>query len=246
LNKHYPATCPKEKKSEHEEISDAQQKDIENMLKQEPLVLLGVTAYEIHVRKNWTTPIMLLGEKETIERLTKGEKVKIDEETEILPRRLSVMNSSGKSVIRFYETSACHSYHTMKNGIRIASIPTILQFFFAYVYSLGPHQRNVASMLCIAQHLMDVAKTKTKRRFDVLIPKECIGKQETFIEMKRHKAELYTDLSKNKSSPEFLKYFFTYNPNDTSKAKKKIKNQLKKTLRKRKTSKVLEIKDTDY
>jgi hypothetical protein len=34
-----------------------------------------------------------------------------------------------------HETAACHSYHQMANGIRVASIPTMLQFFFAYVYS---------------------------------------------------------------------------------------------------------------
>jgi hypothetical protein len=221
LNKHYSTTCPREKK-EHEEITDRQQKEVENLLKAEPVVLLGVTAYEIHVRKNWTLPIMLLAEKDTIERLTKSEDVKVDEETEILPRRISVINEDGKSVIRFYETTACHSYHTMKNGIRVASIPTILQFFFAYVYSVGPHAANIASMLCIAQNLMDVASKKSKRRFDVLIPKDCLGKQETFIEMKRQKAELYEELSKNKSSPEFIKYFFSYNPHDKS-AKKKTK-----------------------
>jgi len=242
LNKYYPSTCPKEKTEYHKEITDKQQKEIETLLKEEPVVLLGVTAYEIHVRKNWTTPVMLLAEKETIERLTKGEMVKLDEETEILPRRYSVINEEGDSIIRFYETSACHSYHTLKNGIRVASIPTILQFFFAYAYSFGPDQTNIANMLCIAQNLMDVAKSNTKRRFDVLIPKDCIGTQESFIAMKRQKAELYTDLSKNKSSPDFIKYFFTYNPRDTTASKKKVRSKLRKTLKKR--TKTMEVKSS--
>jgi hypothetical protein len=115
----------------------------------------------------------------------------------------------------------------------VASIPTILQFFFAYAYSFGPDQTNIANMLCIAQNLMDVAKSNTKRRFDVLIPKDCIGTQESFIEMKRHKAELYTDLAKNKSSPDFIKYFFSYNPKESATQKKKVKSKLRKTLKKR-------------
>jgi len=139
------------------------------------------------------------------------------------------LDSNGKSAIRYYETSACHSYHTLPNGIRVASIPTILQFFFAYVYSVGPHQENVASMLCIAQRLMDVAKSKSKRRFSILIPKDCLGKQESFIEMKRHKSELYTELSKNKESPEFVRYFFSYNPKDPATRRNSIKKLLKKT-----------------
>ena len=229
LNKHYPSTCPKTTKRVHADIDEAQRKEVETLLRKESVILLGVTAYEIHVHKNWTNPVMLLAEKDTIERLTKGKEVVIDEETEILPRRHTVMDSNGKSAIRYYETTACHSYHTLPNGIRVASIPTILQFFFAYVYSVGPHQENVASMLCIAQRLMDVAKSKSKRRFSILIPKDCLGKQESFIEMKRHKSELFTELSKNKESPDFVRYFFSYNPKDPATRRNSIKKLLKKT-----------------
>jgi hypothetical protein len=196
-------------------------------LKNEDVVLLSVSAAEIHLNKNWTTPIGLLAERETIERLTKGEKIEVNEENDILPRRTSVLSEDGtKSLFRFYETTACHSYHEMENGVRVASIPTTLQFFFAYLYS-GAQEENVASVLCIAQRLVDVANTKSKRRFEILTPKECIGVQETFVEMKRHKAELFEDLGKDRSSKKFLEYFFTYNPDDAS-SKKKAKSALKK------------------
>jgi hypothetical protein len=179
------------------------------------------------LNKNWTTPIGLLAERETIERLTKGEKVEVNEENDILPRRTSVMSEDGKkSLFRFYETTACHSYHEMENGVRVASIPTTLQFFFAYLYS-GAQEENVASVLCIAQRLVDVASSKAKRRFEILTPKECIGVQESFIEMKRHKAELFEEFGKDRSSKKFLEYFFTYNPDDSS-SKKKAKTALKK------------------
>ena len=227
LNKAYPASCNKKDAKQHEELTDEQQKGVLKLLKNEPVVLLSVSAAEIHLDKNWTTPIGLLAERETIERLTKGENVEVNEENDILPRRTSVMSEDGKkSLFRFYETTACHSYHEMENGVRVASIPTTLQFFFAYLYS-GAQEENVASVLCIAQRLVDVASSKAKRRFEILTPKECIGVQESFIEMKRHKAELFEEFGKDRSSKKFLEYFFTYNPDDAS-SKKKAKTAIKK------------------
>lgn len=227
LNKAYPASCNKKDAKQHDELTDEQQKGVLKLLKNEDVVLLSVSAAEIHLNKNWTTPIGLLAERETIERLTKGEKTEVNEENDILPRRTSVLSEDGKkSLFRFYETTACHSYHEMDNGVRVASIPTTLQFFFAYLYS-GAQEENVASVLCIAQRLVDVANSKAKRRFEILTPKECIGVQESFIEMKRNKAELFEDLGKDRNSKKFLEYFFTYNPGDAS-SKKKAKSALKK------------------
>jgi hypothetical protein len=227
LNKAHPTTCNQKIAKKREELSDEQQKGVLKLLKNEPVVLLSVSAAEIHLDKNWTIPIGLLAERETIERLTKGEKVEVNEENDILPRRTYVMNSDGtKSVFRFYETTACHSYHEMENGVRVASIPTTLQFFFAYLYS-GAQEDNIANVLCIAQRLVDIANSKTKRRFDILTPRECIGIQESFVEMKRSKAELFEELGKDRNSKKFLENFFTYNPDDST-SKKKAKSAIKK------------------
>jgi len=227
LNKAHPTTCNIDVAKQREELTNEEQKGVLKLLKNEPVVLLSVSAAEIHLNKKWTIPIGLLAERETIERLTKGEKVEVNEENDILPRRTYVMNSDGtKSLFRFYETTACHSYHELENGVRVASIPTTLQFFFAYLYS-GAQEENVANVLCIAQRLVDVANSKAKRRFEILTPKECIGIQESFIEMKRNKAELFEELSKDRSSKKFLENFFTYNPDDAS-SKKKAKAAIKK------------------
>ena len=227
LNNAYPTTCNKEDAKEHAELTPEQQRGVTDLLKNEPVVLLSVSAAEIHLDEKWTTPIGLLADAETIDRLTKGEEVEIQEENDILPRRVAVIGKDGKKTLfRFYETTACHSYHEMKNGIRVASIPTALQFFFAYLYS-GAHEENTASVLCIAQKLVELANSKPKRRFAILTPKECIGTQESFTEMKQQKAKLYEDLGKNKSSADFLQYFFTYNPNDKE-SKKKAKAAIKK------------------
>ena len=227
LNKAHPTTCNKDIAKKREALTDEQQKGVLKLLKNEPVVLLSVSAAEIHLDKNWTVPIGLLAERETIERLTKGEKVEVNEENDILPRRTYVMNEDGtKSFFRFYETTACHSYHEMENGVRVASIPTTLQFFFAYLYS-GAQEDNVANVLCIAQRLVDIANSKAKRRFDILTPRECIGIQESFVEMKRNKAELFKELGKDRSSKKFFENFFTYNPDDDS-SKKKAKAAIKK------------------
>jgi len=227
LNAAHPVTCKKEEGSVHDQLTAEQQKGVIKMLKNEPVVLLSVSAAEIHLGEKWTTPIGLLAERETIERLTKGENVVVSEENDILPRRTVVLNADGKrSLFRFYETTACHSYHEMKNGVRVASIPTTLQFFFAYMYS-GAEEANIASVLCIAQRLVEIANEKPSRRFDVLTPKECIGEQESFTDMKRNKAKLYSELGKDKSSAAYLEYFFTYDPSDAA-SKKKAKSAIEK------------------
>jgi hypothetical protein len=225
LNKAHPVTCKKDSETERIELTEQQQKGVIRLLRAEPIVLLGVSSAQIHLDQNWTTPIGLLADSSTIERLTAGEKTEVFEENDILPKRTVVLDSSGKKTLfRFYETTACHSYHKMQNGVKVASIPTALQFFFAYMYS-GAHEEKLASVLCISQRLVDVANAKPERRFAILTPKECIGTQESFIEMKRGKADLLLELSKNKSSKEYLEYFFTYNPDDKT-GKKKVKKQL--------------------
>jgi hypothetical protein len=88
-------------------------------------------------------------------------------------------------------------------------------------------------LLCVSQRLVDLAAHKEKRRYALLTPIDCIGKQETLVDIKRHKAELYTELSKNKSSVDFLKYFFTYNPRDTATKRAKARKALNKTRKAR-------------
>lgn len=233
LNKHYPIVCKKKEAQEHRPIPSEFKRDILKMIKKEHVILLGVTASEVHLRQQWTAPVMILADKETIERLTKGKKnVVVDEGTEILPPRYSVYEEDGTSYIRFYESTACHSYHIMPDGVMVASIPTILQFFFAYIYS-NARSENIASIQCIAQRLVDVAHTKSKRRFALLTPIDCYGQQETLIDIRKTKAELYEKYGKDKSSADFLRYFFTYTPSMTKTQRKRLREQLRKTRKSR-------------
>jgi hypothetical protein len=175
----------------------------------------------------------LLANKDTILRLTEGYKVFVNEGSEILPPlyfvHLPEEPEGSTAFLRFYETTACHSYHNA-GDIRVASIPTILQFFFAYVYSAAK-QSNIESILCVAQRLVDLADHKPKRRFEILTPIDCLGTQHSLVDMRKEKAVLYEKLSKNKTSPEFLQYFFTYTPGLSKTQKQRLRKALRKTRR---------------
>jgi hypothetical protein len=231
LNDAYPIQCKHPDPAGRVPITREIKKKIIRMLQKEPVILLGVTASEFHLRQKWTMPVILMAELKTIERLTQGKKVRVEEGTEILPTLHTVYEADGSSHMRFYEVNACHSYHTF-DGIHIASIPTILQFFFAYLYT-DSDSENIAYIQCIAQRLVEIAHTKPKRRFALLTPIECIGKQETLIEIRKEKAKLYEKVSKNKGSVDFLRYFFTYTPSMTKTQRQQIRNQLRKTRKSR-------------
>jgi hypothetical protein len=232
LNKHYPIVCPGAEK-EPDTLDKEHQEEVEKILKTQPVVLLGITASQLHAKKRkyaWYTPVTLLADAPVIEALVKDKKTKKYEGTEVLPAYTEVLDEKGKPMIRYHETSACHSYHRTSGEIRVASIPTILQFFFAYMYS-GISEAEVSQITCVAQRLVDLVNEKPKRRFSLLTPIDCIGKQETLVDMRKHKSILYEQLSKNKSSPEFLKYFFTYNPNANATQRAKLQQRLRKTQR---------------
>jgi hypothetical protein len=237
LNKHYPLTCPgAEGPSDDEVLDEAKRKEVVSILKNFPVVLLGITASQaIHEKKRpkWTAPVTLLAEPKVVEKILKRAKtVERFEGTEVLPSHVDVLDKDGKVFLRIHETNACHSYHEMKSGIRVASIPTMLQFVFSYMYA-DVADAEVTHLMCVSQRLVDLAQSKPERRFALLTPKSCLGQQETLLDMKRHKAELYKKLSKDKSSIDFLRYFFTYNPHATKTERKRIRDQLKRTRKAR-------------
>jgi hypothetical protein len=232
LNKHYPIVCNKEKGEKHAPMSKEEKAELMEFLRTEDVVLLGATAAETHTGMDWTLPAMVLATEEVIQKLIKDHDYYVNEGSEILPPLYFIRNKDGVSNLRVYQTTACHSYHNVPGGYRVASIPTILQFFFAYMYSAATSS-NIESISCIAQRLVDLADHKPKRRFALLTPIDCYGTQETLTDMRKHKAKLYTDLGKDKTSPDFLRYFFTYNPAADTTRRKKLRDLLKKTRKSR-------------
>ena len=232
LNKHYPIVCKKDKGEKHEVMSKAEKQELMEFLRTEDVVLLGATAAETHLGMDWTLPAMVLANEDVIPKIIKGRKYDVDYGSEILSPLYTIRNSDGISKLRVYQSTACHSYHNVPGGYRVASIPTILQFFFAYLYSPAS-SANIESISCIAQRLMDIAEHEPKRRFKLLTPIDCYGTQETLTDMRKHKATLYRKLGKDKSSPDFLRYFFTYNPGAGKTLRKKTRDLLKKTRKAR-------------
>jgi hypothetical protein len=234
LNTHYPMVCPSHTQKEETPATEENRKEVESILKNHNVVLLGITASQIHQDRTpkWSAPITILAEAKTLETLANGKKTEVHTGSEILPAHTDIFDKEGNVMVRVHETAACHSYHTMASGIKIASIPTMLQFVFAYMYS-GVDEDEITHLMCVAQRLVDLANHKEKRRYALLTPVDCLGKQETLMDLKKHKAELYAKLSTNKSSVDFLKFFFSYNPKTTKTKKQKIKDDLKKTRKAR-------------
>lgn len=237
LNAEYPMVCPGDESPEPKPLDETNRKRIERILEHENVVLLGITASQIHEGKTpkWSAPVTILAEPAMVEKLSKGMKTETHEGSEILPSHTDILDESGDVLLRIHQTAACHSYHQMPNGIRVASIPTTLQFFFAYMYA-GVHKDELTHLLCVTQRLVDLANSKEKRRYALLTPTDCLGEQETLVEIKKHKAELYKELSKNRGSAEFLKYFFSYNPMASKTERAKARRSLQRTRKVRKES----------
>jgi hypothetical protein len=240
LNKHYPLTekCPT-KKETHLDIET--KKGIQSLIIDHKAVLLGFAGAGVHDGKQtWDYPIDILCDADKMKKLVEKLNSIIGGTTkdhtayaEVIPAHTDI-SKDGNVLIRVFETSACHSYHKTTTGLRVASIPTLLQFFFAMMY--GDHYtKDVLSedrLLCVAQHLVDMANGDAKRKYKLLTPIDCIGHQESLIDIKKHKADVYSKYSKEKTSRGYIKYFFSYVPTETSKTRRlKIRERLRKTLR---------------
>lgn len=248
LNKHYPMTCPKPEfyeKLNIENLTKTNKEKIEDVLIEEKVILLGFNGTSLNIRDkdNWSLPLDLLALPEKKEEIAKKlaeilETSKIKNKPayeELLPACTDVIdNKTGATLIRIYETDACHSYHETKTHLMIASIPTLLRFFLSILYARKSYLSNIPEYryLCTAQQLVDMADDDLPRRYKLLTPITCLGKQKSMIDMRAEKSELYEKLSKDKSSHEYLEYFFTYMPTTMSKTKRReVKRLLKKTLK---------------
>jgi hypothetical protein len=251
LNKHYGISCSaKDAKMNDLYLSLTIKNDIEKYLIKENIVLLGFNASVLQEKPTdkWMLPLDVLVTPDKREATTKkfldifeprlGFKLKVNEIPkygELVPSHTDINDpKSGNTVIRIYETEACHSYHKASSGLMIASIPTLLQFFFSILYAPEhfledlPEQR----FLCTAQRLVEMANDNLHRRYKLLTPITCLGKQKSLVDMRVEKSKMYKQLSKDKSSPEFLEYFFTYIPTSMDKTQRaKVKGQLRRTFR---------------
>ena len=244
LNKHYPVGCEPHEKPDAGYISEQQKQLIEHVLQSGKFVLLGLHAVDLHSKKRtnvWQVPIDILATPEMYEEAVRvfgkifehGTKiVKNDAYGELLPEHADIKGPNDFVVCRIFKTTGCQSFHTLRSGMKIASIPTLLQFFFAFVYAdahyLEGYDQN--RIICISQRLMDLASS-TKHRFKLLTPLDCLGHQESLTEMKKKTSELHEQTPKK--SDEFMKLFFKYTPGTLTKTQKnRVRTTLKKTMKK--------------
>jgi hypothetical protein len=243
LNKEFPIGCSKTVDDEDDTLSESHRKKIERILQTKPVILMGIKATELHSKSHknvWKVPIDVLVEPANFKAYSDafadvwGDATSITEYApyaELLPKHADIVHKeTGQLLVRVFQTMACHSFHDLKSGMRVASIPTLLQFFFAFVYAdahyIEGYDQN--RVICIAQRLMDLAHSEGNRRFDLLTPLECMGKQETLLSMRAEAIELRKETEKD--SDDFLRLFFTYSPSTTSASKKKtLRQKLTKT-----------------
>lgn len=251
LNKHYSMDCPAEQKETSlMYLKPEVKKKIEALLIKEKIVLLGFNASYLQQKKDtdWLLPMDLLVTPDKREKIAKTlleylenkaeQKLKLDVQPayeELLPAHTDIDDpKTGKTLIRIYETDACHSYHETSSGLMLASIPTLLQFFLAVLYAPKHFLEEVPEQrfLCAADYLVAMANNNLPRRYKLLTPITCLGKQKSLLDMRKDRSVLYEKLSKNKSSPEFLEFFFSYIPTSLDKTRrKKVRDQLRKTLK---------------
>jgi hypothetical protein len=225
LNEEYPVVCPTSDEAVNEEYATPEVREkLEDLMLKNEVVLLGFNASTIQSGKDeWKLPLDLLVEPKNFDRINKeliaifgrgeAKKREFAEYGELLPAHADIVHGN-KLLVRVFETIACHSYHRLPSGLMVASIPTLLNFFFAMLYADKEFVEHTSRqrLVCTAHKLMEIANNSSRRRFKLLTPITCLGKQEELTDLMRKKSQLYDKLSKNKQSSAFMRYFFSYTP----------------------------------
>jgi len=144
------------------------------------------------------------------------------------------INNIDETVAFIYEPLACHSYNTIKKGnktIRVATIDTMLSFYFAFYYSDRDYY-DENRILCMAQYLFNVQQKNRLeqkgllKRFSI----NCYGTQHTLEEMREEKASKYKELKNQRNSKEYESWFLRYVPfeDKMDKEQKKLAKDNKK------------------
>jgi hypothetical protein len=188
--------------------------------------------------------------------------IKHEQIGEIIPMHYEIRIN--KEIIAFiYEPIACHSYnkiHIQKKIINVATIDTMLSFYFAFYYSNKPYYYR-DRILCMIHFLFHVeeqnrlAQKGLLKRFTV----SCVGKQPTLENIRFEKTKKFKELQHDKFSKKYMMWFLKYNPSvffiknpfniahststniqnmqSTIKKQKNMKSSIKYNLMKRKTHK---------
>lgn len=147
-----------------------------------------------------------------------------------------------ETVAFIYKPLACHSYNIIKKGnksIRVATIDTMLSFYFAFYYSDRDYY-DENRILCMAQYLFDVQQKNRLEQKGVLkrFSINCYGNQATLESIRSLKSEKHKELKNKRNTREYEAWFLRHVPFELEKNKstklKSSKNKSKKKSDKKK------------
>ena len=159
---------------------------------------------------------------------------------EIIPERVEII--VGKETLAFiYKPIACHNYNVITMGdkeIKVATIDTMLSFYFAFYYSDEPYYSK-DRILCMSKFLFDVEHKNRLEQKGILkrFSIDCIGTQHTLESIRAEKMDKFKELKTKRGTREydmwFLKYSFekkdeTPEPERVSLPKKTLKRRPKR------------------
>jgi hypothetical protein len=136
---------------------------------------------------------------------------------EIVPRHYQILVFDSETICFVFEPVACHSYNQVSSSgsggkpVNIATIDTMLSLYLAFLYAGKPYFYK-ERILCMAQYLFEVEQANRLEQKGVLrrFTMDCVGKQESLIDIRETKARKFRELKKG--SREYTEWFLKYNP----------------------------------
>jgi hypothetical protein len=133
---------------------------------------------------------------------------------EIVPRHYQIMVFGKETICFVFEPIACHSYNQILSSgkkVNVATIDTMLSLYLAFLYTGKPYFYK-ERILCMAQYLFEVEQANRLEQKGVLrrFTMECVGKQESLIDIREKKARKFRELKKG--TAEYNEWFLRYNP----------------------------------
>jgi hypothetical protein len=139
---------------------------------------------------------------------------------EIIPENI-VIYVNKKPIACIYKPIACYGFntitikdsHSFPRSVKIASIPTILSLYLAFMYVNSPLY-NKDRLLCLASILLDIEQKKgVKKGILQKFTVDCYGNRELSLnELKMLRNKKYNELRSQKQSKEYRWRFLDYKP----------------------------------
>jgi hypothetical protein len=156
---------------------------------------------------------------------------------EIIPERIEII--VGKETLAFiYKPIACHNYNVITLGdkeIKVATIDTMLSFYFAFYYSDEPYYSK-DRILCMSKFLFDVEHKNRLEQKGILkrFSIDCIGTQHTLESIRAEKMDKFKEFKNKRGTREYDMWFLKYSFEKKDAEPEPVQeSQSKKTLKKR-------------